>query len=207
MGGRAALEQVKSIRLSGTITYKDGQKHNVTVLKKQPNLTRVVVDAGIFRLIQAFDGKVAWYAREVGKNISYSRMEGRMREVFIREAPLENALFHPSNEDVTIKKGEDITVAMTDCFQVIAWHKDGSRKVYYIDKESYMERRILDYDKDGNLLSELVPGRFETFDGVVFAMQIVRLQDGEAVSTLNFDELETNVGILDTAFMPPMDLP
>ena len=34
-----------------------------------------------------------------------------------------------------------------------------------------------------------------------------RFRDGEIVSTLSLDEVETNVGILDTAFTPPVELP
>jgi hypothetical protein len=207
MGGRATLEQIKSLRMSGTITYKDGQKHKITVLKKKPNRTRVVVDAGIMRMIQAYDGETAWFAREIGKSISYSRMEGKMREVFVRESPLENILFHPSSAEVTIELAEDVEVAMQPCYQLVARFADGSRNIFYIDKKSYMERRILEYNPAGEQLSELVPGKFETYDGVVFAMQIIRLEEGEIISTLQFSGLETNVGILDTAFIPPVDLP
>lgn len=207
MGGRASIEQIKSIRLSGTITFTDGQRHRITVLKKKPNLARIVLDAGFLRVIQAYDGQKAWLATEAGKNVNYSLMEGKERETFIREAPLENVLFHPSNENVTIELGEDVQVAMQPCYQVIARLVDGSRTVFLVDKVEFIERRILEFDSDGKLLNELIPGKFETFDGVVFAMQIVRLENGEMVSTLNFDELETNIGILDTAFNPPVELP
>ncbi|MEX0321838.1 MAG: hypothetical protein AB3N63_06735 [Puniceicoccaceae bacterium] len=207
MGGRASIEQIKSIRLSGTITYDDGQRHRITVLKKKPNLARIVLDAGFLRVIQAYNGQNAWFASEAGKNVSYSRMEGKMRDTFIREAPLENVLFHPSNDKVTIELGEDVQVAMQPCYQVIARFADGTKTVFHIDKGEFVERRILEFDTDGKLLNELIPGKFETYDGVVFAMQIVRLENGEMVSTLTFDELETNVGILDTAFNPPVEIP
>lgn len=207
MGGRAAIEQIKSIRLSGTINYPDGQKHRITVLKKKPNFARVVLDAGIVRLIQAYDGQTAWLAREAGKEISYSRMEDKMEETFIREAPLENILFHPADPNVTVELGEDVQVARQPCYQVIARFADGSKNIFYIDKENFIERRIFEYDTKGELLNELIPAKFETFDGVVFAMQIARLEGGKLVSSLNFDELQTNVGILDSAFIPPVDLP
>lgn len=207
MGGRATIAQVRSIRLSGTISYPDGNKHRITVLKKKPNLTRVVLDAGFVRLIQAYDGEVAWIARETASSTSYGRMKGKDKEIFVREAPLENVLFQLSDEDISIELGPDVQVAMRDCYQVIARFEDGTKNIFYIDKQDFVERRIFEYDKDGILLNELIPGKFETFDGVVFAMQIVRLEDGKYVSSLNFDELETNVGILDTAFNPPVELP
>jgi len=38
-------------------------------------------------------------------------------------------------------------------------------------------------------------------------MRIIRLQDGETISTLVLDDVALNVGILDSAFSPPVELP
>ncbi len=54
---------------------------------------------------------------------------------------------------------------------------------------------------------ELIPGKFEIHHGVLFAMQVIRRVGGETVSTMSLDEIEANIGILDTAFSPPHPLP
>lgn len=207
MGGRAALERIRSVRLGGTVAYPDGSTHAITVLKKKPNKVRVVLDTGILRFVQAYDGETAWFARESGRNSFHDRLRGSFAASFIREAPLENILVNPGETDVVISLGPEVTVAQAPCYQVVATFPDGSKVVHYIEKESFLERRIFEYDPEGKLLSELVPGKFETIDGVDFAMQIVRLKDGETISTLTLDEVQTNVGILDTAFSPPVELP
>jgi outer membrane lipoprotein-sorting protein len=207
MGGRAALERIRSVRLSGTVNYPDGNSHAITVLKKKPDKVRVVLDTGLLRFVQAYDGETAWFARESGKYAFHDRMRGSLAESFIREAPLENVLINPAGTEVEISLGPDVTVAQALCYQVIARFPDGSKVVHYIEKETFLERRILEYNAEGNLIAELVPGKFQTIDSVAFAMQIVRQKDGKTVSTLILDDVQTNVGILDTAFSPPVELP
>jgi hypothetical protein len=89
----------------------------------------------------------------------------------------------------------------------VARFPDGSKVIHYIEKEAYLERRIFEYNEKGELVAELLPSNFETIQGVVFALQIVRMKDGDIVSTLNLDEVEINVGILNTPFTPPVELP
>jgi outer membrane lipoprotein-sorting protein len=207
MGGRAALERIRSVRLGGSVAYPDGSSHAITVLKKKPNKVRVVLDTGILRFIQAYDGETAWFARESGRHSFHDRLRGSFAETFIREAPLENILVNPGKTGVVVSLGPEVTLANAPCYQVVATFPDGSKVIHYIEKETFLERRIYEYDADGKLLSELVPGKFETIDSVAFALQIVRLKDGKTISTLSLDEVQTNVGILDTAFSPPVELP
>lgn len=207
MGGRASLERIRSVRLSGQVQYPNGTRNGLTVIKKKPNLVRVSIDTGTLRFIQAYDGENAWFARQAGKNVFYDRMRGELAENFIREAPLENILLRKSLNDLDIYLGEDVSVAGTPCYQLVAELPRGRKVVHYIEKETFLERRILEYDEAGEATSEIIPGKFENIEGVMFATQIIRLQDGKPVSTLLLDEIAVNVGILNTAFECPVELP
>lgn len=207
MGGRASLENIKSVRLSGAISYPSGLKHNITVLKKKPDLVRVALDTGTIRFIQAYDGKVAWFSRQAGKNAFYDRMRGQLADNFIREAPLENVLINPRDTGVELSLGEDVEIARIPCYQVIAEFPDSSKIIHYIEKDTFLERRIFEYNEKGELVADLIPSNFEIIQGVLFALQIIRMNGNEIVSTLQLDDVEANVGILDTPFSPPVDLP
>lgn len=207
MGGRASLEKIRSVRLSGKVTYTNGASDAITVLKKKPNLVRVVLDKGMVRFVQAYDGQVAWYSREAGRNAFYDRMRGELMENFIREAPLENVLVNYTETDAVIELGEDVEIAGVPCYRVVATFPDGSRMVHHIEKKTFLERRILEYNREGELVSELIPASFESIEGVTFARKITRLSEGKTVSTLYLDEIQVNAGILNTAFSPPVELP
>lgn len=207
MGGRAALEKIRSVRLSGKVTYPNGASDSITVLKKKPNMVRVVLDKGTLRFVQAYDGNVAWYARESGRYSFHDRMRGEFAENFIREAPLENALVNYTESDARIELGEDLKIAGVPCYRVIVHFPRGGKMVHHIEKATFLERRILEYDKEGSLISELIPATFESIDGVTFARKITRVSEGKALSTLFLDEIETNIGLLNTSFSPPVELP
>ena len=207
MGGRANLEKVLSTRLSGTLKYPDGAQYQITVLKKRPNLSRIVLDTKTVRFIQAYNGKYAWFSQESGNKAIYERMSGKMAEDFIRDAPLENYLVDPYSTGVVVALGPDVQLPGTPCFQIVSTFPDGAKVIHYVDKKEYIERRIIHLDAAGVQLNEMIPGKFETIDGVLFAMQMVQMKDGKVVSTLELDQIETNLGVLDSTFDPPLYIP
>ena len=207
MGGRAALERIRSVRLSGHVQYPNGARNGLTVIKKKPNFVRVSIDTGTIRFIQAYDGETAWFARQAGKQVFYDHIRGKNAGQFIREAPLENILLRRSSSELNIFLGEDISLAGTPCYQVFAELPDGGKVVHFIEKETFLERRILQYDEDDALVSEIIPGKFRNVEGVMFATQIIRLVDGKPISTVLLDDVAVNVGILNSAFECPVELP
>jgi hypothetical protein len=207
MGGRANLQKIRSIRMEGDLIYADGTSHKLTVLKKKPNLVRITLDTGTLRIIQAYDGKDAWFAREQGNNLFIDRMRGQARTTFLIQAPIENILIDKRDSGAEIELLEDVEFVRVPCYQIEARFPDGSRIIHCINKETYLEHRILQYNREGELASEIVPSNFEFFDGILFSMNSKVVADGEEVSSLVIEEVQTNIGVLDSAFSPPTELP
>ena len=207
MGGRGSLEKITSVRLSGMIHYPDESRHSITVLKKKPDRIRLSINTGTLRFTQAYDGEVAWSSTHFKGNSVNRRMGRAEAKRFVREAPLENALIDPLAFGAAVTRGPDVILAGKPGYQIIAVYPDGSRSVFHIEKETFFERRIIEYDSTGVFLSEVIPSRFEKFSGVVFALQIIRRDaSGNNLSTLVIDEVETNLGLLNSAFEPPASL-
>jgi len=206
MGGRAALQKLISIRLTGTISNQDGQKQNLVVLKKKPDLVRLTLDTGNIRFVQAYNGKVAWTSRESGDRFDCMQMEGKAAANFIMEAPITNALVDRNRPGVEIELGEEITIVGIPCYRIIATREDGSSVVHCISKETFLEHRIIQRDSEGNIESELVPSKFELVNGVTFAMRTQRIVEGKPASTIDIESVDVNFGLLNTAFNPPVSL-
>lgn len=204
MGGHAALQRISSARLKGTITRPDGSTHDISVLKKKPDFTRVTVDTGRLQLVQAYNGQVAWYERRIGKRSQFGRMEGEEARSFIRGAPLTNHLVrHRQMEDLTMQLLEDRMLNNTPVYAVEARFANGARSIHLIEKETFIERRIFEFDSETGHQTTLIPSQFERHSGVDFAMRIIRKQDDETLSILDLDSVDINVGILNSAFDPP----
>ncbi len=200
MGGRASLQKIISVRLKGELLLADGSKASLTVLSKKPNLVRVTTEWPNLRIVQGYDGTNAWVSRTQAGSFQIREMEGNQRNDFIVQAPLTSNLIRRNSVEGKLALGPELKVAMRPCYQVISTSPNGSKTIHYIDKESFYDLRILTYDPEGNLTSELVPSKFEIADGILFAMQIKQLVDRHETSTVVFHSVETNLGIINTAF-------
>lgn len=203
MGGRAALERISSVQLRGTINYEDGTSQNLSIIKKRPNKVRLTITSGDIRITQGYNGTLAWVNFEGPSGSVTRKMDDSIAGGFIRNAPLENVLLNRPGDEVTYLLGDDVKLANIECYQVIARHRDQSYSAHYIEKEAARERRILQFDADGELLHEIIPSRFARYGGVDFATRIVRLENGQRISTMDLIDIVINPGSLDAAFDPP----
>lgn len=206
MGGRAALSEIRSVRLTCLIEYPDGTSNNLVVLKRKPNLSRIVIENPTRRIIQAYDGEVAWIGRQDASGSAYFPMAEPMRSQFIREATLESPLVSPHFADAQFERIADTEYLGRPFFRIKVTFPEGDYTVFYIDHRDFLERRILEYSPEGELIAELVPSDFQKFDGVLFAMRVIRIIEGETVSALTIRAVEVNIGILEGAFSPPVEL-
>jgi hypothetical protein len=203
LGGMVNLNRIRTVRIEGTIELATGATQRITVLKKKPDSVRITVHSGATRFIQAYDGNDAWTMFERGGRSYVRMMEPDERIEFIRTAPIENVFISPRS-DVTLALGVDTTIGGMDCHELIATFPDGSKQTILIDKDEFRDRRILFFDADGNETSRLLPSQFETFNGIVFAMQAVRMQNEQRVSTMIISQVDVNIGVIDTAFNYPI---
>lgn len=206
MGGRAALEQISSVNLRGTLSYADGSQQLVSILKKRPNKVRLSFSTNDIRVAHAYNGTLAWTSLSSPQGSISRRMDKDFSISFIRSAPLENALFKEFDENVRHELGEDVEFGNLSFYQIYCHFSDGSYSVHWIEKESFRERRIKEYDAKGKLLSEIIPSNFVRFAGVDFAMRIIRFENGKKVSTMDFQSVEVNPGCLDAVFDPPTSI-
>lgn len=207
MGGRAALENIQSLRLSGKVNLRDGTVYSITVLKKRPNLVRFVVEMPQMRVVQGYNGSEAWVLRQSGRNRIIERMNPESAVRFIRNAPIENVLLNPGETGVEIRLAGQAEVNRIPCHEIVATFPDGTRSVYFFEQANGRERKLVMYDAEGEVIEEIVPGRFEQIQGVVFARQQLYRRANETDSTLVFEDIEINIGIIDTIFNPPEPLP
>lgn len=204
-GGRAEFQKLRSLRIVGNIEFPSGKSCSVVILKKKPDLIRVTLDYGTHRITQSYDGKTAWWMRDSGRNLEHFLMEGDGKTNFIREAPIANALVNRDFEDVEFSLGPEEFVSGYNCFRIDVTFPDGWQSQHYLSKETFHDIRIVQKNPQGVVENIIIPSRFELIDGVLFSMRINQMDASERIiSTMVIESIETNLGILNTAFAPPV---
>lgn len=202
IGGSARLEKIHSVRFEGTITLEDDSTRNIVVVKKKPFFARTTISEGSARFIRGYDGETAWFLKETPRGSFDGQLSSDEAEDFIRNAPLEPSLLF-ATENVNRQLGEIEEIQGRPCYPISIEYPDGSKTVFLLDAQNFLERRVREYNSDGELLFEVIPGKFEKFDGIMFAMQTIRRQDGKNISKMNIENVQTNVGVLNSYFEPP----
>ena len=203
MGGRAEWGKIKSLRIKATVTQPDGSEYQITILKKRPNLTRLIMEKGQRRITRAYDGKIAWQGFEVGSRSEFTPMEKSLATRFIRDSNMNTISIEKNPRDYKLMLGKDVILVRAPFYQLTAIYPDNAKVVSYIDKDSFLERRQLSYDSEGNVVSEVVFGEFEIIDGILYAMLVTSMNGDEVLNTMKLDKVETNVGLLKSSFSPP----
>lgn len=200
------MEALESIRISGEITSRSNPTPTrMVLLKKRPNMMRLIVFIGNAQLIQTTNGQDAWEIFS-GQRRSSRWMEEPARSRFIYDARIFNAILdYPQHLDYLTYEGVQ-KVGPADCHVFYQFGPDDQFYRYYIDAKDYVERRIVQYDGQGNEVSVTIPSDYRYEGGLLFAFKtITRLASGEE-SVFEIERVEINPGLLDAAFAPPADL-
>jgi len=203
MGGSASLESIVSIYLTGAIVRPEDTRIPISILKKRPNKVRIIQHLKDLKVIHGFDGEKAWTAIESDDGIVLQELDSDSARQIIESAPMENLLVDVRDTGAVLELAGEVDIARSPCYQILARFPDGSNREFLIEKETFLDRRVSNFDSEGKLVTEFIPSNFKTVNGVLFAMKQLTRVDGEVQSTLLIDEVNINMGILDTLFSPP----
>lgn len=209
MGGRSLLQDVKSMRLTGTIRFKEtNQSADLLVIKKRPNYVRMQFsfEPGI-TLTQAYDGTHAWRLPPRTPRSQAALMSAEESLSFTRDAPIESPLLNASEHGVTLELLGVESLSGLDCYVIRASYDEESWSDYYVDTVDFIERQIVSprYTDGEVQLQRLIPGDYKRVESIMVAYQVISWLDDKRESVLTIDEVRFNVGVLGDYFTFPVE--
>lgn len=208
MGGRAALERIDSIRIRGHSSTVNGEVHQISVIKKRPNMVRITVNLGNADLTMAYDGNEAWQMLERPSRTTVKKLSGEEARRFQREGVITSLLLQgpPIIEGVELI-GEE-RFAGVDCYVLQVNFSGGSFTRYFIDQRAYVERKIVEYptgdlNEKGNIH---IPSDYRMVDGVKVAFRTLRRSEGQTQAETIIEAVEINPGVINRFFQYPAHL-
>lgn len=202
-GGRGALEQVRSIIFTAEYTDSSGQSLPLSIQKKQPNKSRIVVMLPAGKLIRSYDGEFAW--EQLPGRDQAEIMNAETARDFIREAPLSNALIRRDAKTKLTYLGVE-RLRSRDCHKIQVEREGTPNRVMFIDAENFIERAFIDYlpnAQGGFDEIETIPSDFRSVNGLMVAFGISSRKNGTPLNSIRIQSVIINPGLLDMIFRMP----
>ena len=217
IGGKAALEKMKSIQVSGNMANDLlGHKFEakITTTSVAPNKFRLALEHPQFSMVQVTNGKQAWQWRDGGNHGA----QGETNWIEKKDSPelFERAVFNPQlNWQKLYKSVETIgrtKIANKDAYQVQVTTHDGEKSTRFYDVKSgrlVKSVRTLHSSSLGDYKRESTYENYREFDGVWFATKISHtMHIGESTGTQvhTYDSITINGDVDKALFEVPDEL-
>jgi len=202
IGGRAKLDSVKSLRMTGKAIGMGGMEVPLVVEFKRPKKVRVEFTVQGMAGVQAFDGKTGWFIMPFMGKTDPEKMPPDMVEVIEEQGDFEGSLVDYK------KKGHQVELVGKDDFEgsevykLKVTKKSGKIEYYFLDAEYYILLQVKGKRKFQGTEVEMTTkfGDYKEVDGLLLPHSI---QQGGMAGDTTFEKIELNVNIPDDRFTMP----
>ncbi|MCK4836715.1 MAG: outer membrane lipoprotein-sorting protein [Candidatus Aminicenantes bacterium] len=206
-GGLEKLKSVKSIKIKGKIVQAMmNMEMPMQVWYKKPNKIRMESEFQGRKIIQGYDGKIAWWIMPfLGSDDPQEMGEEQAREVKDMADSMDPLVdYKEKGYKLEFMGKEDLEG--TEVYKLKMTKKNNKEEFYYLDIDSGIELKTTAYVKRGEneILVETIFGDYQEVDGLMMAFQIEVRTNNQTSVTMTFEEFKFNEEMEDSLFvMPP----
>lgn len=202
-GGEIKLKNIQTLRIKGKSTA-GGMEFPIIIIQKRPNLVRMEVTVQNQTIVQAFDGKTAWWIVPFMNIFEPQEMPEKEAKQFRDqiETDIDSPFLDYKKKGYQIELlGED-KLEGTDVYKVKVTRASGRELTYYLDKGSGLELKVVvPQEQQGQSLAvETSLGDFQEVDGVLFPFSIQSSVNGKTAMQMVVESIEINQEIKDDFF-------
>lgn len=207
MGGYQRLQAIKSLTMRATVIRPDTTRIDLHLWKARPDRSRTLyIFSDGMRIIQGYDGSTAWEQIIKGNSEVVRPMEDDAAKRYIQHAFIGSPLTQPPTTGVKLTY-EGLTPiedrGLAHC--VVVSYSHNARTTYFLDPEDFRELKIISTDiSDGKTITRTsYPSDFRMVEGVLFAFQVVEVDEEGQRHEVRLESVTLNPGILDALFRKP----
>ena len=203
-GGIDKIRAAKSMRMTGKL-HTDNIEIPATVWIKRPGLVRVEAVFQGMKVVQSYDGQIAWEINEPEGRAEPEKMSGDDEKDIIELSDIDGPLvdYKAKGSTVALVGKEDLEA--TPVYKLKVTEKNGDVKYIYLDSKSYLELKVSSKRKnDGReVTSDEYYGAYKSVGGMMMPHSIESRVDGETENQVVIDKIDLNVDIDDSIFKMP----
>jgi outer membrane lipoprotein-sorting protein len=211
-GGKALWEQMKTMKMTGSVPSPQGDFPFV-VFSKSPNKMKVEVDIqGMQMIPQCYDGEVAWSINPFAGGKAATKMAGEDAKETAEQAIFEPEYFNYAKKGHAITlEGEEI-VDGVECYKLkVHKYKDNPEKeaveFHFFDKENFvpiMVRSTIGFgEMKGTVTEDYFSDYQETEYGVIMPYYLETKMEGQVMNKIVVERIEINIEVEDDIFEMP----
>lgn len=204
LGGLDKLKSVNTIVQEGVFSTALAEAElQVTIMKKRPDKWISTMKIQGQKIIQAYDGKVAWMQNPMMGMIKPTALQGDQAEQIIRQAHFDGDLVNYKKSGTQISLEGVSPFEGTDCYKLRATRSDSQQVIFYIDTKNHLligtEVPVNTPQEKTTVMIRL--GDYEAIDGLMYphSLEILGAQQMNFV----FDDIQINTDIPDAVFVMP----
>jgi outer membrane lipoprotein-sorting protein len=205
-GGLKKLKQVKSFLFEGKIVIPmQGLEFPVKVWQKKPNLMRMEANVMEKMVIQAYNGKIAWWIMPfMGVNDPAEMPENEGKEVIQQAESLDPLVdYKEKGHKLELVGKEDMEG--TEVFKLKLTEKDGRIVLFFLETDSCIEIKTATYIKRGeeeNLVESFL-GDYKEVEGIMFPFSVESKMNGNTVTKMAIESVKLNEKMDNSLFEMP----
>jgi len=206
IGGRKALDAVKTRRITGKNSMGPGMEMPMVIEHKKPNKVRIEFTFQGQTAVQAFDGEIGWYTMPFAGKTDPEKMPQEQIEQFKTQSDADGPLVDYAKKGHKVEFVDKEDLEGTEVYKLKVTKKDESVEYYFIDAEYFLPIKVKGTRKmQGTELEfEVTPSDYKKVGGLMIAHKVTQQAVGMPMqSTLTFDKIEINVDIPDSRFAMP----
>lgn len=197
IGGADNWKKLEAQSMTGFVVVQ-GMNIPYTAIQARPNL---MYSAGEFqgnKLIEAFDGTVAWMQNPFAGAAKPTKKDAEETAQMAKE-PFEDDLIDYSTKGHTLEldaKQEEMDGVK--CFKITMKRKQGDEKIYFIDGENYVPVCVRSFAQTGPAKGQAVETYFSDYKeegGLMMAHTLETKMGGQTAVTIKMEKIEINPAI------------
>lgn len=201
IGGKEKIATLKALRISA-VANRQGMEFPITITKAAPDMQRIDIDIQGKKMIQAYDGKTAWWINPFMGGTSPEIMPADMAEYFTKDR-FEDAYLNYKEKGHTVELVGKKDIEGTETFE-IKMTKDNGDVVYsYFEAESFVLIMSKQAAKSGPTKGQFMEYYFSDYqevDGFMFPFAMIGKMNGQEIQNVTMKKYEINPEVDMTIF-------
>ena len=205
-GGLKRLRALRSVRMSGQITFAGDSPHAMTVEIARPGKIRTEITFPAGAWIQVFDGRRGWTISPVAKTRAPQPMSAEQARNAPEQADIDGPLVDSAQKGIRLALEGKEMVDGKDAWRIRVTRADGVVRHLDLDAATSLKIRWEGELGEGpeRKLNVSVFSDYRTVEGLSFPFRIVSgIAGGEIRQEIVFDRIEVDPAIPDSDFAPP----